>query len=76
MHLCNTSCNLEVKVRDVNPANISYFMFTLETSLLVNMSKHKRFHLNIRKHWNRLPKEVVEFLSLKVLKSHLDKQAS
>ncbi|KAK4810930.1 hypothetical protein QYF61_013338 [Mycteria americana] len=43
--------------------------------------KHKRFHLNIRKqfftvrvtkHWNRLPREVVEFPSLEIFKSHLE----
>ncbi|KFV87189.1 hypothetical protein N308_11255, partial [Struthio camelus australis] len=43
--------------------------------------KHKKFHLNTRKlfftvsaveHWNRLPVEVVEFLSLEIFKTHLD----
>ena len=43
--------------------------------------KHRRFPLNIRKHfftvkvtehWHRLPREVVESPSLKILKSHLD----
>lgn len=43
--------------------------------------KHRRVPLNIRKHfltvrvtepWHRLPREVVESSSLKILKSHLD----
>jgi len=43
--------------------------------------KHRKFRLNMRKnffplsvteHWNRLPKEVVEFPSLEILKAHLD----
>ena len=43
--------------------------------------KHRRFPLNIRKHfftvrvtehWQRLPREVVESPSLAMLKSHLD----
>jgi len=44
--------------------------------------KHKAFFLYIRKqffnvrvteHWNRSPKDVVQSLSLAILKSHLDK---
>jgi len=44
--------------------------------------KHKKFHLNTRKnfftlrvmeHWNRLPREVVEFPSLEIFKTRLDK---
>ncbi|KFV43401.1 hypothetical protein N341_07358, partial [Tyto alba] len=43
--------------------------------------QHRRFPLNIRKHfftmrvtehWQRLPKEVVEFPSLKTFKNHMD----
>ena len=43
--------------------------------------KHRRFHLNIRKHfftvkvtehWNRLPREAAESPSLEILKSCLD----
>jgi len=43
--------------------------------------KHRRFLLNIRKHfltvrvtgcWYRFPREVVESPSLEILKSHLD----
>jgi len=43
--------------------------------------KHRRFPLNIRKHfftvgmtkhWHRLPREAVESPSLEILKSHLD----
>ncbi|KFV87211.1 hypothetical protein N308_01781, partial [Struthio camelus australis] len=43
--------------------------------------KHKKFHLNLRKifftvrvteHWKRLPREVVESLSLEIFKTHLD----
>jgi len=44
--------------------------------------KHRKFHLNMRKnffplrvteHWNRLPREVVEFPSLEIFKTRLDK---
>jgi len=43
--------------------------------------KHRKFYLNMRKSfftlrvtecWNRLPREVVESLSLEILKTHLD----
>lgn len=43
--------------------------------------KHKEFHLNIRKnfftlrvvrHWNRLPRELVESACLETLKTHQD----
>jgi len=43
--------------------------------------KHRKFHLNTRKnyftlrvtdHWNRLPREVVDSPSLKMLKTRLD----
>ncbi|KAJ7396405.1 hypothetical protein BTVI_145503 [Pitangus sulphuratus] len=43
--------------------------------------KHEKFHLNVRKnfftlgvaeHWNRLPRETVESLSLETFKTHLD----
>ncbi|PKU44553.1 hypothetical protein llap_5135 [Limosa lapponica baueri] len=43
--------------------------------------EYRKFHFNIRKsvftlrmteHWNRLPREVVESLSLEIFKSHLD----
>jgi len=43
--------------------------------------KHRKFHLNMRKnfftlrvteHWNRLPREVVEFPSLEIFKTRLD----
>ncbi|KFQ88236.1 hypothetical protein N337_01037, partial [Phoenicopterus ruber ruber] len=43
--------------------------------------KHRRFHLNIRKHfftvrvtehWHRLPREAVESPSLEIFKSHLE----
>ena len=42
--------------------------------------KHKRIHLNIRKHfsvwmmkqWHRLPRETVEYHSLETFKSLLD----
>ena len=43
--------------------------------------KRRRLHLNIRKHfftarvtkhWHRLPREVVEFSSLEIIRSHLD----
>ena len=46
-----------------------------------NTQKHRRFCLNIRKHFftvrvtkyrNRLPREVVESPSLEIFKSHLD----
>ncbi|KFV73184.1 hypothetical protein N308_02018, partial [Struthio camelus australis] len=42
---------------------------------------HRKFHLNLRKnfftvrvaeHWNTLPREVVEFPSLEIFKTHLD----
>lgn len=42
---------------------------------------HKKFHLKMRKkfftlriakHWNRLSRQVVESLSLEILKTHLD----
>ncbi|KFQ79622.1 hypothetical protein N335_03533, partial [Phaethon lepturus] len=44
--------------------------------------KHRKFHLKIRKcfftvrvteHWQKLPREAVEYPSLQILKSHLDK---
>jgi len=44
--------------------------------------KHRELRLNMRKnffplsvteHWNRLPREVVEFSSLEIFKTHLDK---
>jgi len=44
--------------------------------------KHRKFQLNMRKnffplrvteHWHRLPREVVESLSLEIFKTHLDK---
>jgi len=44
--------------------------------------KHRKFHLNMRKNffplrvtepWNRLPREVVDFPSLEIFKTHLDK---
>jgi len=47
----------------------------------VHTSKHRRFPLNIRKHfftvrvpkhWHRLPKEVVESPSSEIFRSHLD----
>ena len=43
--------------------------------------EHRKFHLNMRKnlitlrmteHWNRLPREVVEFPSLEIFKTSLD----
>ena len=43
--------------------------------------KHRRFHLNIKKHfftvrvaehWHRLPREIAESSSLEIFKSHLD----
>jgi len=43
--------------------------------------KHRKFQLNMRKifltlrvaeGWNRLPREVVESLSLEIFKTHLD----
>jgi len=43
--------------------------------------KHRTFHLKMRKnfftltvtkHWNRLPREVVESPSLEIFKTHLD----
>jgi len=33
--------------------------------------KHRKFRLNMRKHWNRLPREVVESPSLEIFKTHL-----
>jgi len=44
--------------------------------------KHRKFQLNMRKniftlrvmqHWNRLPREAVEFPSLEIFKTRLDK---
>ena len=44
--------------------------------------KHRRFYLNIRKHfftvraaehWHRFPREIVESPSLEILKSHMDR---
>jgi len=44
--------------------------------------KHRKFHLNMRKnffplrvtkHWNRLPRELVESPSLEIFKTLLDK---
>jgi len=34
--------------------------------------KHRKFRLNMRKNWNRLPREVVESPSLKIFKTRLD----
>ena len=43
--------------------------------------EHSKFHMNIRKsfytvrvteHWNRLPTDVADSLSLKIYKTHLD----
>ena len=43
--------------------------------------EHRKFHINMRKnlftvkvieHWGRLPREIVEFPSLKIFKTHLD----
>jgi len=44
--------------------------------------KHRKFRLNMRKnffplrvtkHWNRLPREVVDFPSLEIFKTRLEK---
>jgi len=37
-----------------------------------NMRKNF-FPLKVMEHWNRLPREVVESLSLEIFKTHLDK---
>ena len=43
--------------------------------------EHRKFHTNMQKnlfmirvteHWNRLPREVVESLSMEIFKTHLD----
>jgi len=43
--------------------------------------EHKNFHINMKKnfftvrvmeHWNRLPRGVVESLSMEIFKTHLD----
>jgi len=40
--------------------------------LLLNMRKNF-FTLSMMKHWNRLPREIVESSSLEIFKTHLDK---
>jgi len=35
--------------------------------------KHRKFHLNMTKNWNRLPRAVVESPSLEIFKTRLDK---
>ena len=45
---------------------------TLEHGIFQTNMWKNFFMLRVRKHWNRLPREVVESLSMEILKSHLD----